>query len=270
MHRPMQRLVPPALKPIARAVYHKVFRLTLRMRFWYADRLSARPSEIPVPPAILRYRVSEALSVSDFLRIGQGCASLIRRCVQDMGIDITSTHRVLDFGCGCGRTIAWFLRDSAAEFHGADVDGEAVDWCKTHLRSGRFVTNTAAPPLPYPCEYFDVVYCFSVFTHLNEPMQDLWIEELRRVLKPGGVLALTVHGKNATEGLDEDGRRALEASGLVHGRSQKLRGLMPDWYQTTWHSRGYIVARLSACFGDVRYYEVPDGVQDVVAGRRAP
>jgi hypothetical protein len=45
--------------------------------------------------------------------------------------------------------------------------------------------------------------------------------------------------------------------------------LLPDWYQTTWHSHGYIVARLSASFEDVRYYEVPDGLQDVVAGRKA-
>jgi SAM-dependent methyltransferase len=208
--------------------------------------------------------------VSEFLRIGQGCASLIRQRVQDMGIEIASVHRVLDFGCGCGRTIAWFLRDSEAEFHGTDVDCEAVDWCKTHLGGGNFVANAAAPPLPYPDEYFDVVYCVSVFTHLNESMQDLWIEELRRVLKPGGVLVLTVHGKNATEGLDDDGQKTLQANGLVHNRSQKLKGLLPDWYQTTWHSREYIVARLSACFEDVRYYEVPDGLQDVVAGRKAP
>jgi len=264
----MQRMIPLALQPIARTVYHKVFRLHLRLRFWCADRFGA-PTEIPVPPAMLRYRVSQALSVSGFLRIGRGCASLIRQRVQDMGIEIAPTHRVLDFGCGCGRTISWLLRDSDAEFHGADVDGDAIDWCKKHLPRGRFVTNAPAPPLHYPTGYFDVVYCFSVFTHLNESMQDLWIDELHRILKPGGVLVLTVHGKNATEGLDEDGRRALQAGGLVHSRSGKLKGLLPDWYQTTWHSRGYIVARLSASLEDVRYYEVPDGLQDAVAGRKA-
>jgi SAM-dependent methyltransferase len=135
---------------------------------------------------------------------------------------------------------------------------------------GTFVANSAAPPLPYSGGYFDVVYCLSVFTHLSESMQDLWIGELRRILKPGGVLVLTVHGKNAAEGLDDDGQKTLHATGFVHRRSRKLKGLVPDWYQTTWHSREYIVARLSQCFGDVRYYEVPDGWQDVVAGRKSP
>src|SRR3984957_6997253 len=194
MHALTQSLIPPALRPIARAIYHKAFRLQLRTEFWCADRLSKAPSPVPVPPAILRYRVSELLSVSEFLRIGAGCASLIRQRVDDMGIAIGSAHRVLDFGCGCGRTIAWLLRDSDAEFHGVDVDRDAVDWCKNNLRDGHFLANASIPPLPYPNEYFDVVYCLSVFTHLNESMQDLWIEELSRILKPGGVLLLTIYG----------------------------------------------------------------------------
>ena len=269
MHGLTQSLIPPALRPIARAIYHKAFRLQLRTEFWCADRLSKAPSPVPVPPAILRYRVSELLSVSEFLRIGEGCASLIRQRVDDMGIAIGSTHRVLDFGCGCGRTIAWLLRDSDAEFHGVDVDRDAVDWCKNHLRDGHFLANASIPPLPYPDEYFDVVYCLSVFTHLNESMQDLWIQELSRILKPGGVLLLTIYGKGVTEGLDEETKSALNLDGLVHRRSQKLRGLVPDWYQTTWHSRAYIVNRLSAWLGDIHYFVVPDGLQDFVAGRKS-
>ena len=44
----------------------------------------------------------------------------------------------------------------------------------------------------------------------------------------------------------------------------KLKGLVPDWYQTTWHSKEYIVARLSRWFTNARYQTVPDGMQDVV------
>jgi len=54
----MQRMIPLALQPIARTVYHKVFRLHLRLRFWCADRFGT-PTEIPVPPAMLRYRVND-------------------------------------------------------------------------------------------------------------------------------------------------------------------------------------------------------------------
>ena len=183
---------------------YKLFRLRLRVRCWRADRLRNPPSAIPIPPAILRYRVSELLSVTEFLRIGEGCASLIRQRVDDMGIDMASAYRVLDFGCGCGRAIAWFLRDYKAEFHGVDVDREAINWCQKHLQPGHFLANASVPPLPYPKEHFDVVYCLSVFTHLNESLQD-------------GVLLLTIYGQSATQGLDEEGRRALSLAGLCTG-----------------------------------------------------
>jgi SAM-dependent methyltransferase len=187
-----------------------------------------------------------------------------------MGMDLANAHRVLDFGCGCGRTIRWFLRDgSNAEFHGVDVDTVAVDWCRTHLHRGHFLATAADPPLPYPAEHFDVVYCISVFTHLNEPMQDIWLAELNRVLKTGGVLILTIYNESASHWLDAEGKRMLEIRGFVHRRSEKLKGLVPDWYHTTWHSREYIVKRLSAWFEDIRYCDVPGGQQDVVAARKA-
>ncbi len=110
--------------------------------------------------------------------------------------------------------------------------------------------------------------CLSVFTHLNEFMQDLWLAELSRILTPGGVLLLTVHARAASQGLDLDGQKMLQLHGFVHQCSQKLRGLVPDWYQTTWHSREYIVNRLSTWFGDIRYCVVPDSQQDIVAARK--
>ena len=83
------------------------------------------------------------------------------------------------------RTIRWFLAGgSQAEFHGVDVDAEAILWYKTHLQRGYFLATAPNPPLPYPAEHFDVAYCLSVFTHLNESMQDAWLAELNRILKP--------------------------------------------------------------------------------------
>jgi SAM-dependent methyltransferase len=265
----LKAAIPAPLKPIAKTIYYKAFRLQLRVRFWHADRSSNAPSEVPVPPAILRYRVSELISVPEFLRVGMGCADLIRQHVREMGIDLASTHRVLDFGCGCGRTIRWFLQYDSAEFHGVDVDEEAIDWCKRHLRRGHFLATAPTPPLPYPPGHFDVIYCLSVFTHLNESMQDSWLLELRRILKPGGMILLTIYGASASQELDIAGQTELQTEGFIHKRSQKLKGLVPDWYHTTLHSPEYIVNRLSVCFEDVHHYIVPDGEQDLVAARKA-
>jgi len=218
---------------------------------------------------MLRYRVSETLSAAEFLRIGKGCANLIRSHLAVMGMKLEDAQRVLDFGCGCGRTVRWFLdRAGKTEFHGVDVDAEATSWCTAHHPAGRFTANDPYPPLPYAGDYFDVIYCVSVFTHLNEAMQNVWLKELNRILKPGGILLLTVYAKAVTLGLNEEGRQQLQSSGFVHARSKKLKGLVPDWYQTSWHSPEYIRARLSGDFADIQYCEVPGGLQDVVLARK--
>ena len=53
--------------------------------------------------------------------------------------------------------------------------------------------------LDYPNQSFDLVYAFSVFTHLDIKAQKAWRDELRRILRPRGILLLTVHG-NAYKG----------------------------------------------------------------------
>jgi ubiquinone/menaquinone biosynthesis C-methylase UbiE len=112
-----------------------------------------------------------------------------------------------------------------------------------------------------------VAYCFSVFTHLDEQMQDAWLLELRRVLKPGGVLIVTVHNQRAANTLDKPGSEDLRRGGFAHRRSQKLNGIVPEWYNTTWHSRTYIIKRLEHLFTDINYTDVPDGLQDLVAAK---
>ncbi len=43
-----------------------------------------------------------------------------------------------------------------------------------------------------------------------------------------------------------------------------MKNLLPEWYQTTWHSEEYIVGKLSSVFLNVRYETIPGGSQDVV------
>lgn len=255
------------LKPLVRAIYYRLFRFQVRLRCYCADHFESRiDADIPLPPAMLRFRVTESASAKEFVRIGRACARLIdEQIVASGSIDLQQPARVLDFGCGCGRTITWFIRQyPKVEFHGADVDTEAIQWCSQQFPKGRFIANQPLPPLDYPDRHFDVVYCLSVFTHLNEEMQDAWLRELHRILKPGGLLILTVHGQNATSEIAAEDLKVLHTAGFLHKKSRKLAGIVPDWYHTTWHSRDYIINRVSRWFHSPAYCEVPDGLQDLV------
>ena len=71
------------------------------------------------------------------------------------------------------------------------------------------------PGLDLAADDFDLVYSYSVFTHLPEVMQRPWLDELVRVTRPGGHLLLTFHGEHTLSDLDTDGRTRFAAGGLV-------------------------------------------------------
>ena len=81
-------------------------------------------------------------------------------------------------------------------WHGTDYNPALIDWCQAHLKFAEFRVNTLSGELPYAAETFDFIYAFSVFTHLSESLQFFWINELSRVVKPGGYIWFTTHGEN--------------------------------------------------------------------------
>ncbi len=109
-------------------------------------------------------------------------------------IDPAKVTRMLEWGCGSGRLTKHLIDVLPhVEVHGTDIDAEAIDWARTHLR-GTFVPCEKEPPLPYADSFFDLVVCLSVLTHLTHAYQELWLPEIDRVLKPGGVFLATAKG----------------------------------------------------------------------------
>ncbi|QDU84526.1 hypothetical protein Pla163_16370 [Planctomycetes bacterium Pla163] len=126
--------------------------------------------------------------------------------------------RVLEMGCASGRVLRHFLfqRDDL-EVWGCDINGGHVDWLGQHLpERTRIFQNTVLPSLPIPDASLDLVYAFSVFTHIDE-FERSWIAELARVLAPGGFAYLTVHTEHTWSIVERAG--AL-MSDLVRMRDQ--------------------------------------------------
>lgn len=97
---------------------------------------------------------------------------------------------VLDFGCGWGRITRCFLRETK-ELYGSDCLPYAIQLCRDALPNCRFYHTDPLPPSPFEEKQFDLIYGYSVFSHLSEEAHLAWLAEFCRILKPGGILALT-------------------------------------------------------------------------------
>jgi SAM-dependent methyltransferase len=171
------------------------------------------------------------------------CADDLQRALERANVVLPDSAEVLDFGCGCGRTlIPLFQRLPGLKLHGTDIDAEAIAWCKARLEGLAFSANEPRPPLSYRDGCFDLVYAISVFTHLDEDLQNAWLAELHRVLRPGGHLLATVHGEAAWGSVPNSLRDSLVEKGFLFVRTGIMKGLLPDWYQAAYHSERYIRA----------------------------
>lgn len=125
------------------------------------------------------------------LREGFVAYALFKRLAEEC-LEGRELHTVLDFGCGWGRTIRFFLKDvEASELWGVDCHPLAIETCRQTNRWCRFELVDPLPPSNLPANTFDLIYCYSVFSHLSEEAHDQWLREFKRILGPGGVLIAT-------------------------------------------------------------------------------
>jgi SAM-dependent methyltransferase len=101
---------------------------------------------------------------------------------------VRPSSQCLDVGCGDGRTAGVFLARHAASYTGVDVSPAAIDRARTLGLDARVIGDPAT--LPFPDDTFDLATCFEVLEHLVMP-NDAAVE-IRRVLRPGGLLIATV------------------------------------------------------------------------------
>jgi len=178
-------------------------------------RREGAPDGLPIPPSDLRFLVAGTTSISWFLEGGALAFSSIREALNRNGIALESLGAVLDFGCGCGRVLRRWQPVHGPRVSGCDYNPRLVEWCRENLPFAGVSVNQLAPPLTYRDAEFDLVYALSVFTHLTQDLQALWMTELARVLKPNGHLVFSTHGDSYSGRLNEAERRRFSQGELV-------------------------------------------------------
>jgi SAM-dependent methyltransferase len=183
---------------------------------------------------------------------------------------------IMDWGCGSARITRHVLPaiGRSATLVGFDIDEYAVNW--SNINVGRFFNVCSTnPPLGQASASVDVVYAYSVFTHLATENMRIWVEEMARVLKPGGIGLFTVLSDRAMVTLHPNlSRSSLKDWNLVgvYDSAQNAQlesiGVSGDYYRNVWCKRGFLDDVFAKHFDTVDFIGHFHFYQDLLVVRR--
>lgn len=253
--------------------------LAERARLWTMSLTHARgnrafltehPDEI-VPPQPLMY---DAYGHVDYRAYTQAGRPFARYLADTTTRFLGSEHpvSVCEWGCGPARILRHLpgLLPAGSRIFGTDYNPETIAWCSAHLAQMTFRLNGLAPPLPFSTGELDFLYAVSVLTHLSEGMQRAWMAECERVVRPGGLILLTVHGDKCTGGLSRQERSAYEAGQPV------VRGMVREGsrtfiaYQSPRFMREVLLRNVEILLHNPPDAPAPAGAQDLYLVRTRP
>lgn len=124
---------------------------------------------------------------------------------------LTSDSSILDFGCGVGRLPIGILKQlgTVRRYCGIDVSNDSIRWCQRYIGSKypnfEFIFIDAKNPrynpkgvdtisdlrLPFKENEFDIIYLYSVFSHMTTEDVTAYLKEFGRILAPSGKIFLT-------------------------------------------------------------------------------
>jgi SAM-dependent methyltransferase len=114
------------------------------------------------------------------------------------GRPIAELGTVLDWGVGCGRVLRQILESGqgrAGRTIGLDIDEVNVGWCAENLAAHGDFGVLSLDGFELEERSVDFLYGISVMTHLTEHHQLMWLDQIRRILKPGGLAVLSINGE---------------------------------------------------------------------------
>lgn len=161
-------------------------------------------------------------------------------------VNIQDGWTMLDVGCGGGFTIRRLLKRSKdAQVYGIDISEESVAKAKKVnadvLEKQVFVTLGSAEKLPYDDAKFDLVT--AVETVYFWPNLPGCLQEVHRVLKPGGKFAILV------EVVDSDSKWTSVVEGMTAYTPEQIKSLLDDagFAQTEIHRKKPTYATILGC-----------------------
>lgn len=171
-----------------------------------------RLRHLPLPPAHMRQCTAEFRDDEYFVASAE---REVRKLVEHCGLG--SDSRIFEIGCGSGRLPVGLISTdrSMVNYVGVDVDVEAVRWCERWISSEHptfqfvhiDVHNERYNPrgairlddrfrFEVADQSYDLIYLYSVFTHMRIDDINVYLREFKRILAPEGRVLLTAYLEN--------------------------------------------------------------------------
>ena len=181
--------------------------------------------DVKMPPNYLMYESFQINYYKYYTESIETAQSLVN-CLKKH-IDLKN-KKILDWGCGPGRIIRHLpdIIGNGCKYYGTDYNKRSIDWCIKNLKGMNFYQNSLTAKLPYPDNFFDVIYGISIFTHLSESLHYSWYNEVYRILKPGGIMYLTTQGNNYKVKLTNSELKKYNDNNLI------IRGNVKEGHRT--------------------------------------
>lgn len=146
----------------------------------YRALVRAKLKALPGDPELALAQAIGAPTMADFVSIGDGHVAVLRHH------GLADGMKIYDLGCGCGRTAQALVRAGwQGDYTGADVVQELLDELARQCPKYAVLLNVT-PRIVAPDASLDMVFHWSVFTHLYPGESYLYTTDAFRALKPGG------------------------------------------------------------------------------------
>lgn len=128
------------------------------------------------------------------------------------GLTLSDDSVAVDFGSGWGRYTRFMLKYVHPDnLYGLEVNPAMVEHCRKAFGMANFLKVETLPPCPLRNGLVDLVFGYSVLSHLAPHCADAWISEFARITKPGGLVLMTTQGRSFIDfcrGVRESGDRS--------------------------------------------------------------
>ena len=146
---------------------------------------------------VTAYEVYAARAIASWARARRPSAWLIRFAAR-----LPAQGRVLDYGCGIGTDLTW-LRARGFLVEGLDASRRFVAEARRRC-PGVAVARAWFETVALPAAAYDGIWCQAALMHVPPEGMPAQLEKLRRALKPGGWLGLTLAWGRSRRVLDAD------------------------------------------------------------------